>query len=117
MKSKILCAALALSVSLSPLCGQEDPSNRAAAKAEAKFYKAFWLEKGERRFAEAIALYDEFLKAAPESRLARKAATLQFELLTRTGRTERRATADAQNRTLSPAPRPNSECHFTPRST
>jgi tetratricopeptide (TPR) repeat protein len=52
------------------------------------FYKAFWLERGERRFDEAAKLYQEFLIAAPDHALAGQAARLRFELLVRIGRKE-----------------------------
>lgn len=59
-----------------------------AVPAENLFYKAYWLEKGERNFAEAMSLYDQFLQQAPEHRLAKQAATFEFDLLTRAGKTK-----------------------------
>ena len=56
------------------------------ANAETNFYKAFWMEKGERNFAGAMALYEQFLKDAPEHPLAKNAAEFQFALLQKTGK-------------------------------
>ncbi|HLQ36473.1 MAG TPA: hypothetical protein VK348_01630 [Planctomycetota bacterium] len=58
------------------------------AAAESTFYKAYYLEKGERDFAQAMALYDKFLAAAPEHRLAKVAAQQQLSLLQRTGKSK-----------------------------
>jgi len=82
MKTRFASALFALAL---PLLAQQEP---AAAPAENLFYKAYWLEKGERNFAEAMTLYDQFLAQAPEHRLAKFAATNQFELLTRAGKTK-----------------------------
>ncbi|MEQ1630853.1 MAG: hypothetical protein ABL997_00675 [Planctomycetota bacterium] len=81
-------AAVLLALAL-PLCAQ-DP-----AAAEALFHKAYWLQNGERNFAEAMTLYDKFLVAAPEHPLVARAAQFQFELLTRAGKTDE-ATAFAK---------------------
>lgn len=80
----IRIASVLLALTL-PLAAQ-DP----AADAEAMFYKAFYLEKGQRDFASAMALYDQFLAKAPDHRLAAEAAKLQFGLLDRTGKTKER---------------------------
>ncbi len=80
MKTRFAAALLALAL---PLCAQDsDP-----AAAEALFYKAYWLQNGERNFAEAMTLYTKFLAAAPEHALVSRAAQFQFELLTRAGKT------------------------------
>jgi hypothetical protein len=79
MKIRFAAALFALSF---PLLAQ-DP-----AASEALFYKAYWLQNGERNFAEAMTLYDKFLQAAPEHPLVGRAAQFQFELLTRAGKTE-----------------------------
>lgn len=65
-----------------PLFAQ-DP---AAAPTENLFYKAYWLEKGERDFPAAMALYEQFLAKAPEHKLAKEAARQQFDLLNRSGK-------------------------------
>lgn len=79
MKIRFAAALFALAL---PLCAQ-DP-----AAAEALFYKAYWLQNGERNYAEAMTLYDKFLQQAPEHALVSRAAQFQFELLTRAGKTE-----------------------------
>lgn len=61
----------------------QDP---AAAAAETSFYKAFYLEKGERDFAGAMTLYGQFLAANPDHKLAKVAAEQNYGLLTRTGK-------------------------------
>lgn len=58
------------------------------AAAETTFYKAYYLEKGERDFAQAMALYDKFLAAAPEHKLAKVAAQQQLGLLQKTGKSK-----------------------------
>ena len=83
MKIRIASALLALAL---PLVAQ-DP---AASETEAMFYKAFYLEKGQRDFAGAMALYEQFLAKAPEHKLASEAAKQQFALLDRTGKTKER---------------------------
>lgn len=61
----------------------------AAEPAEnAMFYRAYYLERGERRGDEAIALYKKFLEAAPKSRYAGKAAANTLALLNRAGKVE-----------------------------
>jgi tetratricopeptide (TPR) repeat protein len=62
----------------------------AASEVEAIFYKAFYLEKGQRDFAGAMTLYEQFLSKAPEHKLAGEAARQQFALLDRTGKTKER---------------------------
>lgn len=52
------------------------------------FYRAYYLERGERRSDEAIALYKKFLEAAPKSRYAGKAAANTLALLNRAGKVE-----------------------------
>jgi tetratricopeptide (TPR) repeat protein len=83
MKIRLASALLALSL---PLFAQ-DP---AAATADTMFYKAFYLEKGQRDFEGAMQLYQKFLEAAPEHKLAAEAAKQQFGLLDRTGKTKER---------------------------
>lgn len=82
MKIRFASALLALAL---PLCAQEP-----AAQAENLFYKAFYLERGPRDFAGAMALYEQFLAAAPDHKLATEAAKQQFALLDRTGKTKER---------------------------
>jgi hypothetical protein len=53
---------------------------------EVLFYKAFFLEKGERDFAAAMSLYEKFLTAEPNHRLAKVAAQNNLNLLQRTGK-------------------------------
>lgn len=79
MKMRFAAALFALSF---PLLAQ-DP-----AASEALFYKAYWLQNGERNFAEAMSLYDKFLQQAPDHALVPRAAQFQFELLTRAGKTD-----------------------------
>ena len=83
MNFRIASTLLALAL---PLCAQE----QSPSQVEATFYKAYYLEKGQRDFAGAMALYEEFLTKAPEHALAKEAATLQFKLLDRTGKTKER---------------------------
>lgn len=82
MKIPFASALLALAL---PAFAQEPAANTAP---ENLFYKAFWLERGSdtRDPAQAMVLYEKFLAAAPDHELAPKAATFQFELLTRTGK-------------------------------
>lgn len=82
---KIRFASVLLALAL-PLCAQEPT----AAETEAMFYKAFYLEKGQRDFAGAMDLYTKFLAKAPEHKLAAEAAKQQFQLLDRTGKTKER---------------------------
>lgn len=85
MTIRFASALLALAL---PLCAQ-DPNN-ATVSAENLFYKAFYLEKGPRDFAGAMALYEQFLAAAPSHKLATDAAKNQFNLLDKTGKTKER---------------------------
>ena len=82
---KIRIASLLLALAL-PLAAQEP----VAAETEAMFYKAFYLEKGQRDFAGAMTLYEQFLAKAPEHKLAGEAAKQQFNLLNATGKTKQR---------------------------
>lgn len=82
---KIRIASLLLALAL-PLAAQEP----VAAETEAMFYKAFYLEKGQRDFAGAMALYEQFLAKAPEHKLAAEAAKQQYRLLDSTGKTKER---------------------------
>ena len=82
MMIRVASALLALTL---PLFAQEP-----AAQAETLFYKAFYLEKGPRDFAQAMTLYEQFLAAAPDHKLASEAAKQQFGLLDRTGKTKER---------------------------
>ncbi|MEO6593781.1 MAG: hypothetical protein ABIP94_03415 [Planctomycetota bacterium] len=83
MKIRFAAALLALAL---PLTAQAP----ASAEAEGIFYKAFWLEKGERDLIGAMALYEQFLAKAPEHKLAKEAAKQQFGLLSSTGKTKER---------------------------
>ena len=82
---KIRIASLLFALAL-PLAAQEP----VAAETEAMFYKAFYLEKGQRDFAGAMTLYEQFLAKAPEHKLAAEAAKQQFNLLSATGKTKER---------------------------
>lgn len=86
MTTRIASILLALAL---PLIAQ-DGGNSAAPDAETMFYKAFYLEKGQRDFAGAMALYEQFLAKAPEHKLAGEAARQQFRLLDATGKTKER---------------------------
>ncbi|MFM1870906.1 MAG: hypothetical protein RL398_328 [Planctomycetota bacterium] len=83
MKTRFAAALFALAL---PLCAQAPVS----AETEAIFYKAFYLEKGPRDFAQAMTLYEQFLAKAPEHKLAAEAARQQFGLLDRLGKTKER---------------------------
>ena len=83
MTIRFASALLALAL---PICAQ-DP---AASQVENVFYKAYYLEKGQRDFAGAMTLYEQFLEKAPEHKLAQEAALLHFRLLDRTGKTKER---------------------------
>jgi hypothetical protein len=83
MKFRFASALLALAL---PLAAQAP----AASEVEVMFYKAFYLEKGQRDFVGAMALYEEFLAKAPEHKLAAEAAKQNFQLLDRTGKTKER---------------------------
>ena len=79
-------ASLLLALAL-PLTAQDAGGS---AEPETMFYKAFYLEKGQRDFAGAMALYEQFLAKAPEHKLAGEAARQQFRLLDATGKTKER---------------------------
>ncbi len=83
MNIRLASAFLALAL---PLAAQQSTP----AETEAIFYKAFYLEKGPKDFAGAMALYDQFLAKAPDHKLAGEAARLEFALLDRTGKTKER---------------------------
>jgi hypothetical protein len=83
MKIRFATALLALAL---PLAAQEP----IAAETEAMFYKAFYLEKGQRDFVGAMDLYQKFLDQAPAHKLAAEAAKQQFGLLRVTGKTKER---------------------------
>ena len=80
MSVRFASALFALSL---PLFAQEQKP-----AAETMFYKAFYLEKGQHDFAGAMALYEQFLAAAPDHPLVAEAAKQQFALLGRTGKTK-----------------------------
>ena len=82
MKIRIASTLLALML---PLAAQEPAANH-----EAVFYKAFYLEKGARDIAAAMTLYEQFLNAAPDHKLAKEAAVQQYNLLGTTGKTKER---------------------------
>lgn len=83
MKFRIASALFALAL---PLAAQSPT----AQEAEVMFYKAFYLEKGQRDFVGAMALYEEFLQKAPEHKFAAEAAKANFKLLNSTGKTKER---------------------------
>ena len=93
MRTRIATTLLALAL---PLVAQ-DP---ASAQVEAVFYKAYYLEKGQRDFAGAMALYQQFLEKAPTHKLAKEAAKQQFRLLDRTGKTKERDAFQAKYKDL-----------------
>ena len=92
MKIRIASTLLALAL---PLVAQEP-----ASEVEAVFYKAYYLEKGQRDFAGAMALYQHFLEKAPKHALAKEAAKQQFRLLDRTGKTKERDAFQAKYKEL-----------------
>ena len=92
MKIRIASTLLALAL---PLVAQEP-----ASQVEAVFYKAYYMEKGQRDFAGAMALYEEFLAKAPKHKLAKEAAKQQFRLLDRTGKTKERDAFQAKYKEL-----------------
>lgn len=85
MKTRFVSALFALAL---PLMAQ-DPSPT-TSPAEAMFYKAFYLEKGQLDYAGAMVLYEQFLAAAPDHALAAQAAKQQYQLLDKTGKTKER---------------------------
>ena len=93
MKIRIASTLLALAL---PLVAQDAP----ASQVEAVFYKAYYLEKGQRDFAGAMTLYQEFLEKAPTHKLAAEAAKQQFRLLDRTGKTKERDAFQAKYKDL-----------------
>ena len=93
MRTRIATTLLALAL---PLVAQ-DP---AASQVEAVFYKAYYLEKGQRDFAGAMTLYQQFLEKAPTHKLAKEAAKQQFRLLDRTGKTKERDAFQAKYKDL-----------------
>ena len=86
MKLTIASTLLALAL---PLVAQ-DTQEPKVSSAEAMFYKAYYLEKGDRKFEEAVVLYQAFLAKAPEHKLAAVAAKQNFRLLDRMGKTKER---------------------------
>ena len=86
MTMTIRIASLFLALAL-PLTAQDAGGS---AEPDTMFYKAFYLEKGQRDFAGAMALYEQFLAKAPEHKLAGEAARQQFRLLDATGKTKER---------------------------
>ena len=82
MKIRFASALLALAL---PMAAQD-----ASVATENLFYKAFYLEKGTRDFAGAMALYEQFLNEAPTHKLASEAAKQQFALLDKTGKNKER---------------------------
>ncbi|CAN0512754.1 unnamed protein product, partial [Discosporangium mesarthrocarpum] len=93
MKFRFASALLALAL---PICAQDADSSQ----FEGVFYKAYYLEKGQRDFAGAMALYESFLEKAPKHKLAKEAAKQQFRLLDRTGKTEARDAFKAKYKDL-----------------
>src|SRR5262245_14866541 len=82
MKIRIASTLLALML---PLAAQEPAANN-----EAIFYKAFYLDKGAKDFANAMVLYEQFLNAVPDHKLAKEAAENQYALLGRMGKNKER---------------------------
>jgi hypothetical protein len=82
MNIRFTSALLALAL---PILAQD-----AATQPENIFYKAFYLEKGTRDFAGAMALYEQFLTVAPTHKLAMEAAKQEFALLDKTGKNKER---------------------------
>ncbi len=68
--------------------------------AEAVFYRAFYLDKGERKFVEAIEQYRRFLGMEPSHRLAVRAARSARQLLLRVGRKDDAEAFAAKHREL-----------------
>ncbi|HEB52127.1 MAG TPA: hypothetical protein ENI87_02610 [bacterium] len=101
--TRIATTLLALAI---PLCAQEqkpvtsEKTSQSTSQIEAVFYKAYYLERGQRDFAGAMALYEEFLAKAPQHKLAKEAAKQQFRLLDRTGKTKERDAFKAKYRDL-----------------
>ena len=85
----MLRIACAVSLLVFPVFGQKDAAASKARQdgsaADSLFYRAFFLERGERRYQEAIDLYRKFLAAAPEHRFASRAADAALNLLNRVG--------------------------------
>lgn len=67
-----------------PLTAQARP----AETVDHIFYRAFFLERGQRDYAGAAKLYQEFLSQAPDSRFAARAARSAYGLLARLDRQE-----------------------------
>src|SRR5688500_15980124 len=100
MNLRLTSIVLALAL---PLAAQTPAAS--ASETENLFYKAFWLEKGERNSPAAMLLYEEFLAKAPEHRLAKPAAQQQLGLLHRAGKTkEAEAFAQKHERLLGKNP-------------
>lgn len=70
--------------------GAEPPAATSvrSGDAESTFYRAFYLYRGERRHDQALALYREFLAAAPRSRFASRAVNDAAAILTRAGKAD-----------------------------
>jgi soluble cytochrome b562 len=78
-------ASVLLALAL-PLTAQDT----SPSAAEAVFYKAFYLEKGQLDYAGAMVLYEQFLVQAPDHTLAAQAAKQQYLLLDKTGKVKER---------------------------
>lgn len=91
MTIRILTVAAALAL---PVLAQDPrPASAPAVQAvsaetENMFYRAFYLERGEKRGAEALPLYEKFLAAAPNHRFAKKAAESCIAILNQDGKIE-----------------------------
>lgn len=71
--------------------GGDRPAAATIAKpgdADQLFYRAFYLHRGERRYEQALALYREFLAAAPDSRYAARAVDDAAAILNRSGKAD-----------------------------
>lgn len=67
-----------------PLAAQARPGEN----VDNLFYRAFFLERGQRDYAAAAKLYQDFLGKAPDSRFAARAARSAYGLLARLDRAE-----------------------------
>jgi len=89
MMIRLVFAAALLAIPALPQDVQRSDARAArSAEADAIFYRAFYLYRGERRHAQALELYREFLKKAPRSRFAGRALDDASAILTRGGKAD-----------------------------
>lgn len=89
MTTRFALALVLLTVPALPQGGEPPAATSArSGDAESTFYRAFYLYRGERRHDQALALYREFLAAAPRSRFASRAVNDAAAILTRTGKAD-----------------------------